>query len=254
MTYPIKPFWSYYGGKFKVAPRYPEPKYDTIIEPFAGAAGYSTRYYYKQIILVEKYPVIAEMWRFLISSNRDNILSIPLVENIDDLPPNTPVGAKYLVGFSLNDATVSPANTLSSGRKKLALMGRKFQGWNKAKRLRIANQVELINHWIIIEGDYSVIGSYSDKATWFIDPPYNNKAGSLYKHSKIDYDELSFYVKTRIGQTIVCENYGANWLPFKPLLTTKQSGGSFNGIGGKQEMIYHIHNETGLSYSEYYTC
>jgi site-specific DNA-adenine methylase len=33
--------WSYYGGKSKIVQYYPDPKYDTIIEPFAGSAQYS---------------------------------------------------------------------------------------------------------------------------------------------------------------------------------------------------------------------
>ena len=50
----IRPFWKFYGGKWRAAPRYPRPLYSTIVEPFAGAAGYSTRYYQRDIILVEK--------------------------------------------------------------------------------------------------------------------------------------------------------------------------------------------------------
>src|SRR3990167_8941757 len=50
----LRPFWTYYGGKWKVGPRYPVPLHDTIIEPFAGAAGYSLRYFDRKIILIEK--------------------------------------------------------------------------------------------------------------------------------------------------------------------------------------------------------
>ena len=31
----------YYGRKKQIAKYYPEPKYDTIVEPFAGSAAYS---------------------------------------------------------------------------------------------------------------------------------------------------------------------------------------------------------------------
>jgi len=40
----LRPFWRYYGGKWRAAPSYPSPRCETIIEPFAGAAGYSLRY------------------------------------------------------------------------------------------------------------------------------------------------------------------------------------------------------------------
>lgn len=31
----LRPFWSYYGGKWRIAERYPRPAFDRIIEPFA---------------------------------------------------------------------------------------------------------------------------------------------------------------------------------------------------------------------------
>jgi hypothetical protein len=37
----LKPFFNYYGGKWRVARRYAPPEHDLIIEPFAGAAGYA---------------------------------------------------------------------------------------------------------------------------------------------------------------------------------------------------------------------
>ena len=49
----LRPFWAYYGGKWRAAPRYPRPMHDTIIEPFAGAAGYSLRYPDRNVVLVE---------------------------------------------------------------------------------------------------------------------------------------------------------------------------------------------------------
>jgi site-specific DNA-adenine methylase len=62
----LRPFLRYYGGKWSLAPSYPEPRFATIIEPFAGAAGYSLRYADRRVTLVEKYPVIAGIWRYLI--------------------------------------------------------------------------------------------------------------------------------------------------------------------------------------------
>ncbi len=54
------------------------------------------------------------------------------------------------------------------------------------------------------------------KATWFVDPPYQNM-GKLYKENKIDYQELGTYCRERLGQVMVCENEGADWLPFEKL-------------------------------------
>jgi site-specific DNA-adenine methylase len=36
--------FSYYGTKKRIVNKYPEPKYDKIIEPFCGAAQYSLKY------------------------------------------------------------------------------------------------------------------------------------------------------------------------------------------------------------------
>jgi len=183
------------------------------------------RYPDRNVILIETYPVIAEIWRYLIGVSRAEVLRIPLVEHVDDLPGWVPQGARWLVGFAMNNATVSPCRRLSSGRKRMALAGRKYEGWTDAQRVCVANQVEHICHWKIIEGDYSQAPDVP--ATWFIDPPYNNKAGSYYVHSSLDFPKLGEWCKTRPGQVIVCENEGATWLPFMPFATLK------SGLNGR---------------------
>jgi len=41
----LRPFWCYFGGKWRAAPHYPAPMHPTIVEPFAGAAvGAGTHY------------------------------------------------------------------------------------------------------------------------------------------------------------------------------------------------------------------
>ena len=86
----LKPFFTYFGGKYRVAPHYPKPEYPTIIEPFAGAAGYSLRYANYKIILVEKNKRIAALWRWLIRASKDDVLCIPTwkkeFESVDDIP------------------------------------------------------------------------------------------------------------------------------------------------------------------------
>lgn len=236
-TRPLKPFWNYFGGKYRQALRYSPPTYDTIVEPFAGAAGYSLRYPERQVVLVERYAVIAAIWRFLISASPAEVREIPLVEYIDDLPAWVPAGARYLVGYCLNSASVVPCTMLSAGLKKQRDRGRTMLGWSEQRRERCASQVSRIKHWKIIEGDYSHAPDV--EATWFIDPPYNNKMGNLYVHSNIDYTDLADWCRSRRGQITVCENEGATWLPFTSL--GKFKAGLYSS--GSAEVFWQ--NETG---------
>ncbi len=60
----LRPFFGYYGGKWRDAIKhYPEPQHDTIVEPFAGSAGYSLRYANRKVILCEIDPVLASVWQ-----------------------------------------------------------------------------------------------------------------------------------------------------------------------------------------------
>jgi len=42
--------WSYYGSKKSIIDKYPPPKYGKIIEPFAGVASYSMKYWDRVIV------------------------------------------------------------------------------------------------------------------------------------------------------------------------------------------------------------
>lgn len=230
MTSTLKPFWHYYGGKWRAAPRYPQPLLRTIVEPFAGAAGYSMRYPDHNVILVEKYHVIAEMWRFLISAREREILDIPIVDSVDDLPPGLSEGARYLVGFHMNSATTQPCRNTSKGIRWLRSSKHSVDaGWTEGRRARVAAQVQYIRHWLLIEGDYTQAPDVL--ATWFVDPPYNNGPGSRYVEHVLDYSALGAWCQARAGQRIVCENEGATWLPFREFATL-QAG--VNGTGSRE--------------------
>lgn len=189
------------------------------------------RYPDRRVVLVDRYPVVCEIWRWLIGSSAADVLAVPCVEHVDELPSGVPEGARHLVGFCLNSAVTKPCKQLSSGRKKLAAAGRRFEGWNEAHRDRVASQVGAIKHWQILEGEWH--DAPDVEATWYVDPPYNNRAGACYVHGPrgVDFEQLAEACRILRGQVIVCENEGATWLPFQPFATFKAG---VNGHGSRE--------------------
>ena len=220
----LKPFFSFYGGKWRIAPKYPAPQHETIIEPFAGSAGFSMRYPHKQILLYDIDPKICAVWDYLITAKESEILDLPLLQESDHIDEfNLPDEAKWLIGFNIGMGIASP-------QKKITPFAFSNKSWSKEKKHRIASQQKFIRHWKIKNEPYWVIPNI--KAHWFIDPPYNNKAGSHYRHSDIDYRHLSEFCQSRDGVAVVCENTGANWLPFEHFVDAKRTGNFYSAKGG----------------------
>jgi hypothetical protein len=220
----LYPFLSFYGSKWRSAARYPAPEYKTIFEPFAGSAGYSLRYPDRRVVLIEKDPRLAGIWRFLIRARPSDVLALPLMDldaSISDLPECDPDG-RELIRAWLQGGSRNGKNSFSSMAKSCLKKNSLTPAfWGRACRSRIAAQVDAIKHWTIIEGDYS--SAPDEVATWFVDPPYNNAAGRVYRFHKLDYSKLGSWCCDRRGQVLVCENVGASWLPFKPLYETSNN-------------------------------
>lgn len=221
----IRPLFPYYGGKWRIAPHYPAPVHRTIVEPFAGSAGYALRYPEHDVILVERNPKVAATWRYLLRVTEEEVRSLPLIgpeQTVDDL--NVCEEARYLIGWALNAANTSPCRTPSKWMRE---EGRKTaQFWGEEKRERVARSVSRIRHWRLVEGDYSDAPDVD--ATWFIDPPYA-VAGKHYPTQVTDYDALACWCRERKGQVIVCENDGATWLPFRPFLIARANHSRHGG-------------------------
>jgi hypothetical protein len=202
--------WTYYGTKKHLAKYYPVPTYDSIIEPFAGAAQYSLwgDNWKKNVHLVDKYPVIIAIWNYLIQVTPLEILVLPDMEVGDNVDNYTQLSQeeKWLIGFCINSASAAPKKTVQVRTQ-----------WNRTRQ-EIADNLHKIRHWTTEVGDYTSIPN--KKATWFIDPPY--EFGGIYyryNNSKINYHDLGKWCLDREGQVIVCENDKATWLPFSPLTT-----------------------------------
>lgn len=210
--------FSYFGSKTNVVHCYPKPKHDKIIEPFAGSARYSLRWFEKDVLLIDKYEVVVKIWKWLQQCSPQDILKLPRVKKTDNLNEINfdCEEAKLLMGFLIARGSATPRVTPSA---RATTERPKYL--NTALN-RIAKSLFKIKHWEIQQGCYTELKN--ETATWFIDPPYQN-GGEAYKHGNknIDFVELGEWCKSRNGQIIVCETTEADWLPFRSM---KNNAGS----------------------------
>lgn len=230
---PLRPFFPYYGSKWSLAGCYPRPRHGRVIEPFAGSACYSLHHHSRDVVLVERDPIIAELWRWLLRVTPEEVLALPDLEpgqSTDDL--DVCPAARSLIGFWSNAGTATPMKSATTWAK--ASPGGSTLYWHSRPRrirLRIARQLPAIRHWTVVEGEAMATTIYG-AATWFIDPPYQGRPGRYYRYGSegIDYAELGAWCQSLPGQVIACEQAGADWLPFEPV-------GVVNGQRGKSREV-----------------
>lgn len=209
--------WSYYGAKTNIIDLYPPPRCGKIIEPFAGTARYSLKYFDRDILLVDKYKVIIDMWMWLQKCSEQDILSLPRTmyanQTIESLKLDCKE-AEYLMGFISGYGMERPRKTVSQRRT--------IDRPNHINQciIKIARNLHKIHHWKFECKDYNSIEN--TEATWFIDPPYQH-GGHSYVHNnkKINYSDLSLFCKNRNGHIIVCENNKADWMNFTPIASQR---------------------------------
>jgi site-specific DNA-adenine methylase len=246
----LHPFFSYFGSKYRLAKYYPEPQCDEIIEAFAGSAGYALMYPEKRVYLYEIYEPIVTLWKWLIekatpeeilalpvnNTNQTNKDGKPMTRFHKDHPIESEVNceaARILMGFWVTESqTNSSRYPLSKSRGG---------NWTQHKKEMVANQLQYIRHWKVEKLSFEQIPNR--KATWFIDPPYED-AGSRYRHNKIDYKALGQWCNEREGQVIVCEQNSAKWLEFQHLRLGRNASNKdyrelvwHKGIDGSNEIL-----------------
>jgi len=209
--------FSYYGSKSKIVDYYPPPKHGRIIEPFAGSARYSLKHFDNDVLLVDKYEVVIRIWKWLQQCSKQDILNLPKFETGIDLREcNLSEDELLFLGMCAGIASTQPRFKISPYAGE--------QNGRKNRFKRIADSLFKIKHWDIRLGSYEDLPN--EKATWFIDPPYQF-GGHAYIENKIDFDFLAAWVKERQGQVIVCENTKATWLPFKAVTKIQGAGQTF---------------------------
>lgn len=213
--------FSHYGSKSQLVRYYPKPKHDLIVEPFAGGACYALAYADRDVHINELNPRTYTLWKYLIDTPPEEIISsIPRNVKKGDLVTDFAgdnLGLLELLSSNCNMGTMG-----TNGRHRRVTWFAEIH-WGQ-----IFNRLEYflpkIRHWKVTNVSYELLDNKC--ATWFIDPPYSNVAGKRYAFSNIDYTMLRSWCLQRFGQTIVCENDGANWLDFKPLVLGKPRGGA----------------------------
>lgn len=231
----MKTFFSYYGSKYRLCQQgfYPKPKLgNMVIEPFAGSATYSVYHEPERAILIDKNPVIVGIWHYLINASERDILDLPnfqdelylghtsyALNDISEQYKALDEGAKNLIGFWMGKAQTRPAQRLTNWFVKYHNKSG-CMVWNEYVKDRIISQLPKIRKWQAILGDYNLAYHQSldfKNQTYFIDPPYSSVAGKKYKHNKINYWHLQWWIKqNKYSQIIACENQDltCSWADF----------------------------------------
>ena len=223
----MRPFFSYYGSKYNGARRYGPPRRDLVIEPFAGSACYSTWWEAPRVQLYDLSEDVCAAWDFLIRCSDDDVRRIPPSFKSSDEWAALPDGPRQVVFWNIGYAYPRIGNSLpkwyttftTTGKRTGVLAGNNTTSyWNEQMRRRILRQKPLITDWSIKCMTYHDIPDL--EAHWHVDPPYQGKPGRAYQHSDIDFQHLAEWCRSRKGAVDVCENVGADWLPFTPIYAT----------------------------------
>lgn len=199
-----------YGGKRRIARKYPAPVHPVVVEPFAGGLGYTLLHRPGVAVAVEADPAVHGAWHRLVAAGPSGIRSM---------------AASWLSQDYVDD----PLCSLMSRRPGMFAAGRgcRITDWN---RFHVPLTTEYAAEvWPYARTVDYRLGDYRDcpdiEATWFIDPPYQHADSSGYAMAGLDYTELAEWCLSRRGQVIVCEGPGADWLPFSDLaVLTGMSG------------------------------
>jgi len=208
--------FDYYGCKNALARHYQRPRYGLIIEPFAGSAAYSLYWLQRmpnaRAVLCEKSDATYDAWMKLKSMSVDDIRNY-----------HEPV-----VGEKTDDFFVKMSSAGNQAcRSKLMIVTDRMAARFKVSKRRMSLLRPLMDRMTVVHGDcFEALSQYDEEeCTWFIDPPYQvvgkSVRGDGYafgcRARDMDFERLAKWCRERNGQVIVCEQEGANWLPFRPL-------------------------------------
>lgn len=232
------PLFKWFGSKWTAAKHYPAPIHDTIVEPFAGSAGYSLRHHHKNVVLAESDAHLYTLWKWLVeeateTAIREMPINVPEGTDIRELGMSH--GQTLLMKTWQRTNNVGTCFTVSS-------WGNKSGQWTENTRSRVASEFHHVKHWKIQPRAMVTMLELTDPCTWFVDPPY--KFNYQYRSSPIDYATLATQVEGLSGQVIVCEAVCSktgkvpDWLPFTSFRDTVTSRRGSNNHHHSKELIY----------------
>jgi hypothetical protein len=173
----------------------------------------------QRVILVEKDPRVCEIWHQLLSMDVDELLDYPI-------PKAGERTSDFLLMTSACSNRIARTQEMTVTSRMPVVLKRMFK--------QIASVLPHVKGRVeIVEGDYTKAPDI--EATWFIDPPYhvNGRAQSRgmgyaegCNSASLDYEALAGWCRSRRGQKIVCEQAGADWLPFEHLRWARDSIGN----------------------------
>ena len=242
-----RPFFRYYGSKYKCARHYGPPRCDLVIEPFAGSACYSTFWDCPNVSLYDLSDTVCAAWEWLIESSEEDIRRIPDMFHSDEELMALPLGPRQIVYWFIIfgeccRATHFPPRYhdlirtgIATGAWEKAVADKRAQGhtgsdfdllgtlvWGPKVKARLIGQKPLLRNWTIEQLDYRKIPLR--EAHWHVDPPYQGNPGRKYDHDGIDFAHLGEWCRNLPGAVDVCEQEGADWLPFRPLCELVSQG------------------------------
>lgn len=209
----IGPLFKWFGSKWSGSRYYPCPLYSTVVEPYAGGAGYSLNHCDRTILLYDINANVAALWRWLIDFGSKH------PKDILDIPVNVPVGTDIrtlglTVGQELLLKHWQRTNNLGNCWT-ISPWGNKPGQWTANTRARVAEEVTAIAHWTFLSEPPTLGPGY----TYFIDPPY--QYNYQYGIKGFDWASLGSKILSTPGsQFIVCEAMCPktgrlpDWLPF----------------------------------------
>ena len=257
------PLFKYFGSKCRSSKHYPAPKYSAIYEPFCGHPSYSRRYGEgRQVFLFDLDAELIRLIQWLIVADPAEVLSLPhetlvVGQDIRTLglrPEAADLVRRWQRTGNCTSWTVSNFNHITSvdpetgkphwlsGPVPNGTVGKNTGMWHPNTRTYLAHAVTEIRHWHAYCMSYRDIPvDVAPPGTWFVDPPYQHVPGG-YKHGRdgIDYAHLAQWCRSLPGQVIVCEQAGADWLPFVPCCEVSGMRGKMRGVAGakSQEVVW----------------